>query len=324
MIETVTAFAQVNPWFPYAAFCLLIVFLLVLDLGVFHRTQHTVGAREALAWSAVWISIGLLFGAGVWYVEGAVKGQEYLAGFLLEKSLAVDNIFVFVLIFSYFRVDPKYQHRILFYGILGAIFMRGAAIAAGAALLTRFEWLMYLFGAFLIFTGARMFTAGDNAHEGENKFLAMLSRKLPVTSHDGGGKFFVREGGRLFVTPLFLTLIAIEVSDLVFAVDSIPAVFAVTRDPFIVFTSNIFAILGLRSLYFLSAELVRRFRFLAKGVAVVLLFVGLKMLVAGYYHISSGLSLGIIGAILAVAVAVSLMWPAEEAKADEPKPHDGV
>ena len=306
MIQSLSEFAALNPWAPYAAFCGFIILLLVIDLGVFNRNAHAVTARESIAWSTVWISLGLLFGAGVWHFMGAVKGQEYLAGFLLEKSLAVDNIFVFVMIFSYFKVEPKYQHRILFYGILGAIIMRGIAIAAGAALISRFHWLMYVFGAFLLFTGAKMFFAKKDGEGAESGTLAWLSRHLPVSSHHGGGKFFLREGGKLYVTPLFVTLIAIEISDLVFAVDSIPAVFAVTTDPFIVFTSNIFAILGLRALYFLSADLVTRFRYLNRGVAVVLLFVGVKMLVMDLYKIPSSVSLGIIGAILAVSVLLSI------------------
>ena len=306
MIQTLQEYAALHPWAPYAAFCAFILFLLVLDLGLFNRKAHAITTKESLKWSAVWISLGLLFGAGIWVFLGAQKGQEYLAGFLLEKSLAVDNIFVFVMVFSYFKIDPKYQHRILFYGILGAIIMRGVAIAAGAALLTRFHWLMYVFGAFLIFTGAKMFFKKDNDHEGENRMLAILSKRLPVSPRHDDGKFFVREHGRLFVTPLFVALMAIEISDLVFAVDSIPAIFAVTNDPFIVFTSNIFAILGLRSLYFLSADLVRRFRYLDRGVAVVLLYVGVKMLIIDIFKIPSGVSLGIIAVILAIAVAMSL------------------
>jgi tellurite resistance protein TerC len=306
MIETFSQYSAAHPWAPYAAFTGLILFLLFLDLGVFHKKDTEVSAKEATLWSAVWISLGLLFGAGIWHFLGAQKGQEYLAGFLLEKSLAVDNIFVFVMVFAYFKIEPKYQHRILFYGILGAIIMRGVAVYLGAALLEQFHWLMYVFGAFLIFTAIKMLRSGsEDEEEKENKLLRILTTKLPVSPHHGGGRFFIKENGKRFVTPLFITLLAIEVSDLVFAVDSIPAVFAVTRDPFIVFTSNIFAILGLRSLYFLSAELVKRFQYLSHGVAVVLLFVGVKMCIIDLYHIPSSLSLGIIALILIIAVTFS-------------------
>ena len=311
-ISTVPQLLHDNVWLQYTLFCAFILLLLILDLGVFHKKDHVFSTKEAIGWSAFWISLGLLFGLGVGYFEGATKGQEYLAGFLIEKSLSVDNIFVFVMVFAFFKVEPKYQHRVLFYGILGAVVMRGLAIFAGTALLARFNWLMYVFGGFLLFTAIKMFKTADHESEGESKLLRMLSNKLPVATHHNDGKFFVKEGGKWHVTSLFIALIALELSDVIFAVDSIPAIFAVTRDPFIVFTSNIFAILGLRSLYFLSADLIRRFEYLNKGVAVVLLFVGIKMLISGVYHIPSGISLAIIGAILAFSVWYSMRKSKQE------------
>ena len=299
---------------PWILFNLFVLAMLAVDLGVFHRNAHEVKAKEAAAWSAVWVALALLFCVGVWQVKGPQAGLEFLTGYLIEKALSVDNIFVFVLVFSWFAVPPRYQHRVLFWGILGALLMRGGMIAAGAALVERFHWVIYVFGAFLVFTGIRMATTREEAvHPEANPVLRLLRRLLPVTPAYRGQRMLVREqiGGRirLAATPLLVVLVVVETTDVVFAVDSIPAIFAVTRDPFLVYSSNVFAILGLRALYFLLAGVIHRFHHLKLGLSAVLAFVGAKMLVSDVFPIPIALSLAVVAVILAIAIAASLVFP---------------
>jgi tellurite resistance protein TerC len=303
-------------WVGFNAFVLA---MLALDLGVFHRSSHTVSVKEATIWSAVWITISLAF-SGILFMfwdrmmpgsqySNSEAGLAFLTGYLIEKALSVDNIFVFVLIFGYFAVPAKYQHRVLFWGILGALLMRGAMIGLGAALIKEFHWIIYVFGAFLIFTGIRMaFHRDEEIHPEHNPVVRLFRRLVPVTNHYVDDKFFIRNAGKLLATPLLLVLVMIETTDLIFAVDSIPAIFAVTADPFLVYTSNVFAILGLRSLYFVLAGVVHKFEYLKLGLSVVLSFVGVKMLLTDTaYKIPTPLSLGIVAIILAVAVVASLV-----------------
>jgi tellurite resistance protein TerC len=291
----------------WAGFNLFVLAMLALDLGVFHRKAHAVSLREATVWSGVWISLALLFNAGIWYFRGSEAGVQFLTGYLIEKSLSVDNIFVMALIFGYFAVPAIHQHRVLFWGILGALVMRAAFILAGAALLEAFHWIIYVFGAFLIITGLKMALVRDTEiHPENNPVLRLVRRLVPVTPDYHKGHFFVRENGRLWATPLFLVLALIETTDLVFAVDSIPAIFAVTTDPFLVYTSNIFAILGLRSLYFLLAGVMQTFIYLKLGLAAILVFVGTKMAVMDLYKIPSFVSLLVVAALLAIAIGASL------------------
>lgn len=297
-------------WVGFNAF---VVGMLAVDLFVFHREAHEVRVREAATWSVIWIALALLFGAGVYRVMGPAAGLEYFTGYLIEKALSVDNIFVFVLIFSFFRVPARYQHRVLFWGILGALLMRGAMIAAGAYLIHQFHWVIYLFGAFLVFTGVRMAMHSEHDLDPESSFVNRLVRRLvPVAKEYHGQQFFVRDpahGSRLVATPLFVVLVLVETTDLIFAVDSIPAIFAVTQEPFIVYSSNVFAILGLRALYFLLADVIHRFHYLKIGLSVVLVFVGLKMLAVDVYKVPIGLSLGVIALVLGVSMAASWWRP---------------
>jgi tellurite resistance protein TerC len=291
----------------WLGFVVFVLAMLAVDLGVFHRKAHTVGMKEAVIWSLVWVALAALFNLGVYAWFGADRALEFTTGYLLEKALAVDNIFVFVVIFATFAVPAAYQHRVLFWGVLGALVMRAAFIFAGGALLQRFHWTIYLFGAVLAITGIKLLVQRNHAvHPERNPLVRAFRRVFPVTPGFVGDKFLVRQAGRRFATPLLLTLVAVEVSDLVFALDSIPAIFAVTMDPFIVFTSNVFAILGLRSLYFLLAGVIERFRYLKVGLAVVLVFVGAKMLLLDVVKVPIGLSLAIIVGILTVSVLASL------------------
>lgn len=312
---------------PWVGFNVFVLAMLALDLGVFHRDAHEVRLREAATWSAVWVALALVFNYGVYRLMGTQEALEFLAGYLIEKALSVDNIFVFVLIFSYFRVPPKYQHRVLFWGILSALVMRGAMIAGGAYLIHRFHWIIYVFGAFLVFTGIRMAFQTEAAIEPEaNPAIRIVRRLLPVTNLYHGHRFFVREasagGGaaRRVATPLFVVLVLVETTDLIFAVDSIPAIFAVTGDPFLVYTSNVFAILGLRSIYFLLAGVVERFHYLKLALAVILVFVGAKMLLADVYKIPIGASLAVVALLLAISTLASLLFP-REAAAHSPVVH---
>ncbi len=302
----------------WVGFHAVVFVLLALDLGVFHRSAHEVQVKEAAIWTVVWITLSLGFNLGLYAWLGPQAGLSFLTGYLIEYSLSIDNIFIFVLLFSFFRVPPAYQHRVLFWGILGALIMRGSMILLGAALLTQFEWIIYIFGAFLVYTGLRMFFSRDaeeDIHPEGNLLVRVVRRFLPITKEMRGPHFFVREQGKLMATPLLLVLLIVESTDLIFAVDSIPAIFGITRDPFIVYTSNVCAILGLRSLYFLLAGVMDKFHYLKTGLAVILTFVGMKMLwpeitylvLHKRYDIPNALSLGVIVATLAVAVIASFI-----------------
>lgn len=302
-----------SPWI-WIGFNLVILALLALDLGVFHRSSHRVGTREALIWTGVWVTLGLLFSVAVFYWRGSETALEYLTGYLIEKSLSVDNIFVFLLIFSHFRTPAAYQHKVLFWGIIGALLMRFAMILVGAALLERFHWLIYLFGAFLVAAGLRMALAPTHAVDLEANWLVrMLRKRMRITAGYEGDRFIVERDGVRWATPLLVVLLVVEGADLVFALDSIPAIFAITKDPFIVYSSNVFAILGLRSLFFALAGVMDRFHLLKKGLALVLGFVGVKMLISDFYKIPIVLSLGVIALILTAAVVLSLLFPKQAA-----------
>ncbi|MBX6384283.1 MAG: TerC family protein [Microbispora sp.] len=298
------------PLWVWAAVLAVILSMLAVDLFA-HRRAHVVGVREALGWSGVWIALGLGFGAVVWAIWGPEAGGEYLTGYLIEKSLAADNVFVIALLFSYFAVPRELQHRVLFLGVLGALVFRAAFIGAGAVLLARFHWILYVFGAFLLYTGVKMAVHSQiEVHPDRNLVLRAMRRLVPVTDSYRGQRFLVRQGGgraggRWAATPLLAVLVAVETSDIVFAVDSIPAIFAVTAEPFLVFTSNAFAILGLRAMYFLLAGAMRRFGYLRYGLAAILVFVGAKMLLADVYKIPIWLSLAVICACLLIAVGAS-------------------
>jgi len=305
----------------WAGFALLVFVLLALDLGVFHRRAHVVQLREALLWSVFWICLALLFNVGVYYWFGKTHALEFFTGYVIEKALSVDNIFVFVVIFSYFAVPQELHHRVLFWGILGALVLRGIFILAGAALIQTFHWVIYVFGAFLIFTGVKLFLdRGSEVHPEKNPVFRLFRRFVPSVDGYRGAHFFVRENGVKYATPLLLVLVCIEATDVVFALDSIPAIFAITRDPFIVYTSNIFAILGLRALYFLLAGIIPKFRFLRVGLAVVLVFVGVKMMIEGFYDIPIVLSLLVILVVLASSVALSWLIPESKPAGEIPGP----
>jgi tellurite resistance protein TerC len=302
-------------WFGFIAF---VVAMLAVDLGIFHRKSHVVGTREALVWSSVWVGLALLFNLAVWRWFGAQRGLEFLTGYLIEKSLSIDNIFVFVVIFAALGVPALYQHRVLFWGILSALILRAGMIFGGTALLSRFHWLIYVFGAFLVFTGIKLFLQRDKGmNPGDGAVLRLAKRLIPSTDTYHGDRFFAVENGRRVATPLFMALLLVEATDVVFAVDSIPAIFAVTNDPFIVFTSNIFAILGLRSLFFLLAGIVDKFRYLKVGLAVVLVFVGSKMALVDVYKVPPEASLAIIAFVLTVSVVASL-WVSRQESMREP------
>ena len=299
---------EIAPQILWIGFIAVILGLLALDLGVFRRTSNTVGFKEALIWCCVWVSLALLFNLGIWHFQGAERAMEFLTGYLIEQSLSVDNIFVFIMVFSFFSVAPKHQHRVLFYGILGAIVMRAIFILVGISLFDRFHWLTYVFGAFLILTAWKLLAhGGGDADLSQNVVVKFARRFLRTTEEYHGQKFFVRLDGKLFATPLFLVLIILEGMDLMFALDSIPAIFAITRDPFIAFTSNIFAILGLRSLFFLVAGALQKVTLLRYGLAAILAFVGLKMLASGFYKVPIGISLGFIAASLGISIFASLL-----------------
>lgn len=303
-----------NIWF-WVGFIAFVLAMLALDLGVFHREAHEVRPKEAGIWTAVWVALAMAFAAGLYLLSGRHVALTFLTGYVVEEALSADNIFVMVLIFEYFRVPKVCQHRVLFYGILGALVMRGLFIAAGAALIARFHWILYVFGAMLVVTGVRMGLKSDEEFDGEQNRIVRAARRLLPFSKDFHGKhFFVVEAGRKLATPLLLVLILVELTDLVFAIDSIPAIFGVTTDPFIVFTSNIFAVLGLRSLYFLLAAVVERFHLLKYGLALILSFVGFKMLAERYIEIDIVVSLSIILGLLALSITASLIWPRRETR----------
>ena len=295
----------------WIGFNVFVLAMLALDLGVFHRKSHVVSFREAMAWTVAWVTLAMLFNLGVWHYAGAQKALEFTTGYLIEYSLSVDNIFVFALLFSYFAVPPKFQHRVLFWGILGALVLRAIMIGAGTVLIVKFAWIIYVFGAFLILTGIKMIVKREEElHPERNPVVKWFKMLMPVTSDYREDKFFVRENGVRMATPLFVVLLLVEVSDVIFAVDSIPAIFAVTTDPFIVYTSNVFAILGLRSLYFALAGVMDKFHYLKIGLGLVLTFVGVKMLLAHTaWKIDTLISLGVIMLILAGSVVLSLLRP---------------
>jgi len=309
----VDALLQAAPWWVWAGFHAFVFLMLALDLGVFHRRVHAPSVREAAIWSAVWITLALIFNGLIFHAEGTQKGLEWFTGYVLEKSLSVDNLFVFVLVFRSFQVDLRHQHRVLFWGVLGALLMRAAMILAGTALLNRFEWMMYVFGGFLVYTGLKMLLVAEvDSDPTQYPLVRAFRRFIPFDETGGHEHFWVVREGRRLATPMLLVLITIEVTDLVFAVDSIPAVLAVSRDPFVVYTSNIFAIMGLRSLYFLLAKMMDRFHHLKTGLAVVLAFVGVKMCVAEWVKVPVQYSLLVIAAVLAGSVVASLAWPGEQ------------
>jgi tellurite resistance protein TerC len=296
----------------WVAFIAFVLVMLAVDLGVFHRKAHVVGVKEAAGWSVVWFALAVLFNVGVYIWFGSERALEFATGYLIEKALAVDNIFVFVVIFSTFAIPAVYQHRVLYWGVLGALVMRAAFILSGGAFLQRFHWAIYVFGGVLAFTGVKLLLQRSQAVSPErNPFVRAVRRLFPITDAVDGPEFTLRRAGRRYATPLLLALVAVEVTDLVFAVDSIPAIFAITTDPFIVFTSNIFAILGLRSLYFLLAGVVTRFVYLKVGLSMVLIFVGAKMLLMDVFHVPILASLGVIAAILAGSIVASLYRPGE-------------
>jgi len=301
----------------WIGFNVFVLFMLALDLGVFHRNSHAVSIKEAALWSVVWITLSLMFNGAIYlYWDQMAPNSHYtnheaalafFTGYIIEKSLSVDNIFVFVLIFGYFAVPAAYQHRVLFWGILGALVMRGALIAVGAALIEQFHWIIYVFGAFLVYTGIKMFSHDNVKVEPEKNPLVKLARRfLPITEAYENKQFFVKRNNKWLATPLFLVVLIVESTDLVFAVDSIPAIFAVTTDPFIVYTSNVCAILGLRALYFLLANVVEKFHYLSTGLSIILIFVGIKMLIEKFYHISIGASLSVVFSVLAISIIASL------------------
>ncbi len=306
----------------WVGFNIFILAMLALDLGVFHRKTHIVSLKESLTWTGVWVALALVFNAGVWHYAGPQKGLEFFTGYVIEKSLSVDNVFVFALLFSYFAVPPLYQHKVLFWGILGALIMRAIMIALGAVLITKFAWIIYVFGAFLILTGIKMIVKREEEiHPERNPVVRWFKKLMPVTADYRGDNFFVREKGILMATPLFVVLLLVEFTDLIFAVDSIPAIFAVTTDPFIVYTSNVFAILGLRSLYFALAGVMDKFHYLKIGLGVVLTFVGVKMMLAHTaWKIDTLVSLGVIVLVLATSVVWSLLKPRKPAPGAGLKP----
>ena len=305
----------------WGAFIAFVFAMLALDLGVLHRHAHEVTIKESAVWSAVWVALSMGFNVCVYMWFGPDRALEFFTGYVVEKALSVDNLFVFVVVFGAFAIPPIYQHRVLFWGVLGALVMRAVFIFAGAAFLQRFHWAIYVFGGILAVTGIRLLIQREHESHPENSPLVrLLKRVLPVAQGDSGGKFTIVKDGRRFATPLLLALVAVEVTDLIFAVDSIPAVFAVTTDPFIVFTSNIFAILGLRSLYFLLAGVITKFVYLKVGLSLVLIFVGAKMLVMEVYKLPIVVSLGVIVTILGVSIVASLIKTRAESA---PQPLDG-
>lgn len=296
--------------FVWISFIGFVILMLALDLGVFHRKSHEVKIKEALIWSAVWISLALAFNYGIYHFMGKEKAIQFLTGYVIEKSLSVDNLFVFIMIFTYFNVETKYQHKVLFWGILGALIMRAIFIFAGVALINQFHWIIYVFGGFLVFTGVKMIFQSEKPIEPDKNPLVRLFKKFfPVTDKMHDGKFFVKINSRTFATPLFIVLLIVEFTDLIFAVDSIPAILAITNDTFIIFTSNVFAILGLRALYFALAGITKYFHYLKYGLAAILVFVGVKMTIVDFYKVPITYSLMVIASILVISVLLSIAFP---------------
>ncbi|MBI5380947.1 MAG: TerC family protein [Opitutae bacterium] len=302
------------PWWAWTGFFAFISVMLALDLGVFRRGSHEVKMKEALIWCAVWAGLALAFNGLVYYWRGAELGQQFLAAYLVELCLSVDNVFVFIIIFSYFKVDARWQHLVLFWGIVGAVVLRTIFILVGVGVLARFHWVIYIFGAFLVYTGVKMALPSKDEVDvdpNHNAAVRLFRRFFPVTKTDVGGRFFVRENGRWAATPLFIVLIVVETTDVVFALDSLPAVLAISKDGFVALTSNIFAILGLRSLYFALNGVMQLFRYLKIGLAIILVFIGVKMLSEHWVDISTTTSLGVIGGVLATSVLASVLIPAK-------------
>ena len=309
--------ATVATW---GGFLLFVFAMMAIDLGLFHKKSHAVSTKEAAIWTGVWVTLALLFNAGVYLIRGRDPAIDFLTGYLVEYSLSVDNIFVFILLFSYFKVSPLYRHRVLFWGILGALFFRATLIGVGAALIAKFHWIIYIFGAFLIFTGLKMAFSGDAHPEPEkNPIVSWFKRHFPVVNEYHADAFFVRPAGavRWHATPLFIVLLVIETTDIMFALDSIPAIFGITDDAFIVFTSNVFAIMGLRSLYFLLDGVMDLFRYLKYGLTVVLCFIGLKMVLSEVWHMPTMLSLGVVATILGISIIASVIHERAEQRASK-------
>jgi tellurite resistance protein TerC len=304
------------PWWAWAGFFAFIAAMLALDLGVFQRESHEVKMREALVWCGVWVTLALAFNGLVYHWRGTELGNQFLAAYLVELCLSVDNVFIFIVIFAYFKVAPRWQHRVLFWGILGAVLMRATFILAGVSVIQRFHWVLYLFGAFLIYTGVKMALPRKeevDVNPDHNLAVRLFRRFFPVAPREEGGHFFTRESGQWAATPLFIVLLVVETTDLVFALDSLPAVLAITKDGFVALTSNIFAILGLRSLYFALNGVMQLFRYLKLGLAIILTFIGAKMLIEPWVEISTVVSLGVIGAVLTMSVLASALVPAKPA-----------
>lgn len=292
----------------WAAFVLFVLFVLALDLGVFHKKSHTVGFKESIIWSIVWIALAMCFAGVLYYWRGQEDTMLFLTGYVIEKSLSVDNLFVFLLIFSFFKIPSQYQHKILFYGILGALVMRAFFIWAGIAVLEKFHWVIYIFGALLVVSGIKMLMPEKGDVDLSDKWIIKFTKKIFPTTHDfHDDKFFVKLNEKWFVTPLFITLVFVEFSDLVFAVDSIPAIIGITNDPFIVFTSNVFAILGLRALYFALKGFADLFHYLKYGLSIILMFIGVKLLISGFFHMPVSVTMGVIFGILMISVIASLL-----------------
>lgn len=284
--------------------------MLAIDLGIFHRKDHRISVKEGIVWSIIWVIVALIFNVGYYFWQGHEKALQFFTGYLIERSLSIDNIFVFLMLFTFFAVPQKYQYKVLFWGILGALIMRGLFIGVGALLIAKFHWIIYIFGAFLIYTGFKMGVAGDQEVKPEkNPIIRFVRKFMRITPDYRNGHFFVRENGKLFGTPLFVVLVAVETTDVIFAFDSIPAIFAITLDPFIVYTSNVFAILGLRALYFAIAGLMDIFYYLKYGLSAILVFVGVKMLISGYYKLPDWVALTVVGGLLLVSILWSVFFP---------------
>ncbi len=295
---------------PWALFILFIAVMLAIDLGIFNRKDHEVKVKEALVWSGVWVALALSFNAVVYFWRGPEVAVQFFTGYVIEKSLSIDNIFVFLQVFAYFSVPAIYQHKILFWGVLGAIVMRAIFILAGVALIAKFHWVIYVFGVFLVFTGIKMVLAKNKEmHPEKNPLIRLLRRFMPISDDYEGGKFLIRKSGIIMATPLMVVLLVIETTDVIFAVDSIPAILAITTDPFIVFSSNLFAIMGLRSLFFALAGVVKKFYYIHYGLAAILVLVGVKMIVSDFYKLPSAAALAAVAAILSFSMAASVLWP---------------
>ncbi len=319
LIPPCTREGGLNELLFWILFNVFVVVMLVLDLAVVNRRPHAIRFREALLWSAFWVLLAGVFAAFVYWWRGRATTLEFVTGYLIEESLSVDNLFVFLLIFRYFKVPRLYQHKVLFWGIIGALVMRGAFILAGVGLIRKFHWIVYLFGAFLVYTGIRLFREEEKEiHPEKNPILRAFRRWMPVTQDFVGGRFFVRQPG-LYATPLFVVLLVVESTDILFATDSVPAILAITRDAFIVYTSNVFAILGLRSIYFALAGMMELFSYLHYGLSAVLVLIGLKMLLSEYYPVPTGIALGVVAGVLATSIVASLLFPKKKGIAAEKK-----